>query len=134
MRQLKKGVEMDITVEILGRAAVGQLFTQLVAPAVLSAAGSSTGLTPTLPTGSDALELRLRVQSPNALSVDVGFGLDPANPPQPTPIIVDGVQTGVAPAAAPVKRKTYGAFGGQSRDVPFQAGESFLVRLNGTPA
>jgi hypothetical protein len=59
---------------------------------------------------------------------------DPANPPQPTPIIQDGDQTGVAPAAAPLKRNTYGSFGGQSRDVPFGSRESFLIRLSGAPA
>ena len=125
---------MNITVEILGRATMDAPFMSLAAPVVLAAVGSSVGFTPALPPGSDSLELRLRVQSSLALVVDVGFGLDPANPPQPTPILVNGVQTGVAPAATPVKRNTYGTFGGQSRDIPFGSRESFLIRLSGAPS
>jgi hypothetical protein len=124
---------MDITVEVLGRAARDQPFAQLVAPAALTAASSAVGFTPALPPGSDALELRLRVQSSQALNVDVGVGLDPANPFQPTPILVNGVQTGTAPAMPSAKRATYAAWGGQSRDIPFGSYESFLIRLNGAP-
>lgn len=125
---------MNVTVEILGRAAMDQPFAQLVASALLPAVGSAVGLTPTLPPGSDVLGLRLRVQSLEAISIDVGFGLDLANPPQPIPIFLNGVQTGMAPAPNPTVRKTFGAWGGQPRDVEFAAGESFLFRWNGTGA
>ncbi len=125
---------MNVTVEILGRATMDAPFTQLVAPAVLTVVGSSVGFTPALPPGSDGLELRLRVQSSEALNVDVGGGLDPANPPQPTPIFTNGIQTGTTPALPSAKRATFAAWGGQPRDIPFGSRESFLIRLNGAPS
>lgn len=42
--------------------------------------------------------------------------------------------TGVSPAPAPVVSKTFGAFGGQVRDVPFSEGQSFHFRRSGAVA
>jgi hypothetical protein len=125
---------MNVTVEILGRTTMDGPFMSLVAPSVLAVPGAALGYTPALPAGAAAMDLRLRVQPVNVLNIDVGTGIDPANPPQPVPVIENGVEVGIASASAPVVRKTFGAFGGQIRDVPFSSGEAFLFRRSGAAA
>lgn len=127
---------MNITVAVISRATLDQPFTQLVPPSVLTLSGDTLGYTPVLPPGSDALELRLRVApAADTVNVDLGDWLDPANPPQPTPILdANGTQIGMMPAPRPTVDGRFGVWGGASRDIPFGAHQSFRFRKLGVAA
>jgi hypothetical protein len=126
---------MNITVEILGRATMDAPFAQLAAPAVLAVPGVSLGYTPVLPAAAAVMDLLLKVTASGTATVDVGQWLDAALRPPPADLFdKDGNVVGQTPAPAPAVYKSYCAWGGLARDVPFSAGNSFLFRRSGAAA
>lgn len=122
---------MNVTITILGRTTINSSYADLASTTVV-VSDAPVPYTPVVPPAAAGQDLALRITSDDNVCIAIGQWLDPATRPAPKPIKDgQGNVIGTDPAPDPFVRENYVAFGRAPRHVPFNAGNSIVLRRPG---